>query len=129
MLNPNHPRYQTRERVRGWNCPVSPMHVPRLLARRVDWTREERHALAAEFEEAAKHAAFIYSELLDLAALETFGRLFWPTDYRISGIGCLEFAERFKPALRFWVWRIGNCKGVANTLRKVRGQGRRVQCD
>jgi hypothetical protein len=121
MLNPNHPRYCTRERVRGWSVPVSPLFVPKLLKRRVSWTRTERWALAAEYDRSAAHAEAIYSDLLDVAALATWGRKYRHTDYHISGIASDEFSDAFKNALRFWARRIGECKGVAWTLRKVRG--------
>jgi hypothetical protein len=57
--------------------------------------------LAQQHADAAVQQKKEWCRLADAAALETFGRPFRITDYRISGIACDAFSEPMKQALRF----------------------------
>lgn len=73
----------------------------RLLKRFLPSATRAWHASAAEMhaKKAIEHRDS-WSSVADEAALQTFGRKFSISDYRISGIGREEFAEEHKDALR-----------------------------
>lgn len=78
-----------------------------------DWTRDDHAALAAAHATTADSLETRYSELLDKAAQETFGRPFEFGDYRISAIGRDEFSPEMKDSLRFVAHAKGNHRLVS----------------
>jgi hypothetical protein len=100
------PTYRDVAKLPKYNVKVSPLSAHgsdggKLLAKRLPgWTRADHTAAALHHEEKAQEMQADHSRLLDVAARETWGRDFEPTDYRISGIGSDEFSAKHKDELR-----------------------------
>jgi len=110
LLEPglDHPAYHGRIQLRYYNHPVSifqavsDQDAARILRRLCpDWSSTDHAELATRHREAADRQAAAWNRLVEAAALETFGRSFHFTDYRISGIACDEFSDLNKERLRF----------------------------
>ena len=113
----DHPAYTTTVR-RGWRGnarPVSALTVltasdgKQLLRRFMPNVGKAEHRILAErhMRASIEHGRK-WSELVDVAAMEVFGRPFQPTDYRISSIAREEFSEEHKEALRQHSYAEGN---------------------
>lgn len=107
MLTLSIPAYTGTIRLRGYNGPVgvisacTPTDAGRVLRRlNPHWTKQEHIALADQHAKAAEECAQQWNALADAAAMETFGRKFSISDYRISAIASEEFSEDFKQRLR-----------------------------
>jgi hypothetical protein len=100
------PTYLDVAKLPKYNGKVSPLSAHgsdggKLLAKRLPgWTRADHTAAALHHEEKAQEMQADHSRLLDVAARETWGRDFEPTDYKISGIGSDEFSAKHKEELR-----------------------------
>ncbi len=93
------PKYNGRVNIFQATCPTD---AARLLRRNnPDWSKEDHLRLAQQHAERSSLEREKHAQLLDAAAQETFGRPFRVTDYRISAIGCEEFSEEQKTALRY----------------------------
>lgn len=98
--------YREVAKLPKYNAKVSPLSAHgsdggKLLAKRLPgWTRADHTAAAIHHEEKAQEMQADHSRLLDVAARETWGRDFEPTDYKISGIGSDEFSAKHKDELR-----------------------------
>ncbi len=104
----DHAAYHQQVKLPKYNCRVNifqatcPADAARLLRRNnPDWSKEDHLQLAQQHAERSSLEREKHAQLLDAAAMETFGRPFRVTDYRISAIGCEEFSEEKKEALRF----------------------------
>lgn len=104
----DHIAYRTPIRLAKYNGRVTVLRTHghadgAKVLRRVnpDWTHADHFALAARHAQEAMRLNTEYSQLLDTAAMETFGRPFKVSDYKISAIGCEQFSEPAKEALRF----------------------------
>lgn len=100
--------YQRRQRVRNYSRPESPLSLVspctaalRMLRRRLPgWSRADHARQALAMERLAKRTAGAWSREAERAALETFGRPWQFTDYRVSGIGSDAFTDARKERLR-----------------------------
>ncbi|MDT8992772.1 hypothetical protein RQP54_18005 [Curvibacter sp. APW13] len=104
----DHPAYHQQIKLRWYNGrinvfqAVTPTDAAKVLRRlKPTWTKDEHASLAQQHADAADQHERAWSQLVDQAAIETFGRPYHITDYRISGIACDEFSEPMKQALRF----------------------------
>lgn len=104
----DHQAYRTPIRLATYNCRVTVLRTHgqadgAKVLRRVNpkWTRADHFALAGRHAQESVRLKTEYSQLLDSAAMETFGRPFKFTDYQIAAIGCEQFSEPAKEALRF----------------------------
>lgn len=81
---------------------VSDRDASKVLKRlKPDWTKEDHAELAKQHAKEAEAQQQEWDRLLDDAAMETFGRPFMFTDYKISAIGRDEFSVEKKTAIRF----------------------------
>lgn len=103
----DHPAYRAAIQLPKYNGKVTVFQAvsdadgARVLKRaNPDWSQEDHLALARLHAAESSQLSAQYSALLDAAAQETFGRPFQVADYRISAIGCAEFSEERKTALR-----------------------------
>lgn len=98
--------YETHVRLRGYNGPQTVFSAHgRDKAKIVKvlfphYGKLEHANISGEYFLAAKKASNEYSYALDQAARRAWGRPFYVTDYKVSGIGSNEFAERDKAVLR-----------------------------
>lgn len=108
-LNPelDHPAYHIAVKLPKYNGHVNvfqactPLDAAHVLRRNnPQWTKDDHLRLATAHAAQAARARDAYSELLDEASMEAFGRPFQVWDYRISAIGCDEFSDEHKDALR-----------------------------
>lgn len=104
----DHPAYQERIKLRGYNCRVNVLMATndtdggRVLKRlNPSWTKGDHKALAEQHAQLGKQMHNEWNALLDVAALQAFGRKYHITDYRISGIACEEFSDEHKDRLRY----------------------------
>lgn len=65
-----------------------------------EMTRKEMETLIEMLREKKIELDNQYSAVLDSEAMKAFGRKWYPSDYRISTIGCSEFSEEGKNILR-----------------------------
>ncbi len=99
--------YTTPLKLRGYTGQTTALSTlthgdaAKILRRtRPDWTKSDHRTLADGHALAAQASEQEWSDLVDQAAVATFGRPFQVTDYRISGIACEEFPEEVKDRLR-----------------------------
>lgn len=92
------PKYNRRVTVFQATTPLDAAHI--LKRANPAWTKEDHQQLSQAHATRGRQLNERYSQLLDEAALETFGRKFLPTDYHISAIGREEFSPEKKVALR-----------------------------
>lgn len=104
----DHSAYHAKVRIRGYSNSVTVFQaVTNLDAARIlrranpAWGPEDHRKLAEQHEIAAQNQTERWSQLVNEAANETWGRDFKIFDYRISGVGSDEFAEDVKDELRF----------------------------
>lgn len=122
------PIYRRRQRVRNWcgeQCPLSlagNSTARRMLRRRLPtWTRADHARQALAMERAAHRCISAWSREAEAAALETFGRPWQFTDYRISGIGSDEFTAERKERLRTLAHRRSDYLSAADLHRDLAG--------
>lgn len=103
----NHPAYTGVVRLKGYNWPVTvqqactPPDAGKVLIRlNPDWTKQDHKTLAAAHQAASSEMEAKWNALVDEAAMQTFGRKFQFSDYRISGIAAEEFSPEHKEQLR-----------------------------
>ena len=102
------PVYQRRQRIRNYCGAQSPLSLVspcgaarRMLRRRLPtWTRADHAKQALAMARLAESSRRAWSREAEAAALETFGRPWQFTDYRISGIGSDQFQDCRKERLR-----------------------------
>lgn len=98
--------YRERVKLRGYNGPVSVMSAHGSDAGKIlrklhpEMTREEHLSYVAKYRKRAQALSALYSNLLNRAARQTWGRPWQTTDYRVSGIGSDEFSAPMKKRLR-----------------------------
>jgi len=104
----DHPAYHQRVRLRGYNYAttifqaVSDRDAARILRKtNPTWSSQDHLDLAAQHAEAATRHAKEWSDLVQEAAQETYGRPFRFEDYRISAIASDDFTPEKKERLRF----------------------------
>jgi hypothetical protein len=81
-------------------------HGGKILARSGKWTKEEHLKIADVLGYIAVNVQDKYERTLDKASMETFGRKYQMTDYKISCIARDEYSEKRKDELRLL------CKGI-----------------
>lgn len=103
-----HPAYTQAIKLKGYSCHVNIIRATcsadaaKILKRlHPSWSRQDHDELAKAHQAARVDMEREYSELLDVAALQAFGRKYHITDYRISAIACDEFSEEHKERLRY----------------------------
>lgn len=125
----DHQAYRTPIRLAKYNGRVTVLQAQgqsdgAKVLRRVnpDWTRADHFALSVRHGQEAVRLNSEYSQLLDAAAMETFGRPFRVSDYKISAIGCEQFSEPAKEALRFSAHAATNHKTLSLAHRREAGR-------
>jgi len=71
-----------------------------LVMLRPDITKAQHAMLAKKFSDLDKKMMKQWDKVINKAAMETWGRPWEVTDYRVSGIGSDEFSEKYKKKLR-----------------------------
>lgn len=104
----DHPAYHESLKFRGYTFRITALlaHTAADAAqvlRKLNpcWTQAEHSALAEQHLRASLKLKEDWSELVNKATLETFGRPYSILDYKISGIAREEFPEPVKESLRF----------------------------
>lgn len=103
----DHPAYNVRMKLHGYNCKVNCQMAASvrdaaniLIWANPQWTRADHARLAVEHAKAADDHEAAWGKIADAAARETFGTDLLFHHYRVSGIGCAEFPDDVKDALR-----------------------------
>lgn len=103
----DHPAYTVALRLKGYPCPVTisqastSSDAAKVLTRlHPDWSQLEHIQLAESHFGQYKKLMQRWLEVLDQAAMQTFGRKYQISDYRISEIACEEFSDEHKAQLR-----------------------------
>lgn len=116
----NHPAYQARVKLRGYTSQVSVIGAhsnadgAKVLCRlNPEWSKDDHKRLAYQHALEAERLKARYSDLLEQAAQETFGRSWQVSDYRVSAIGRDEFSPAIKDALRFAAHAQANHQAIA----------------
>lgn len=100
--------YHEKERRRGWNIAMGPLHPghtdgAKLLKKRFDhlhWTKSD-HANAALAHKAEADKLWVeWTDRRNQAHLDTFGKLPETLDYKVSGVGSDEYNDFDKSNLR-----------------------------
>lgn len=104
----DNPVYHQGVKLRGYNMRVTIFQAAtdrdaaKVLKRlKPEWSKADHAALAKAHAAEAEAQRGTWDQLLDEAAMATFGRPFQFHDYQISAIGRDEFSESFKQKLRF----------------------------
>jgi hypothetical protein len=114
VIAADHPAYTRRYRVSKWSRTVTALDVPRLLRRYwPSMSKEEHRKRAAENRREVERLQKRYTQELEDAAQETFGRAWEATDYRIAGIGRDEFSDERKERLRLLCRAIDARRSIA----------------
>lgn len=93
-----------------------------MLRRRLPtWTRADHARQALAMERKADRCRRAWSREAEAAALETFGRPWQFTDYRISGIGSDEFTAERKERLRTLAHRQSDYRSAQYLHRDLAG--------
>jgi hypothetical protein len=112
--------YNTPVRLKGYNgsVTISTAHGDADKARvliqlQPEMTRSQHASLARGFATLADHLDAEWNREIDEAAMETWGRPWQVTDYRISGIGSDEFSNQRKTKLRTFAQGATKAKYIA----------------
>jgi hypothetical protein len=112
--------YNTPVRLKGYNgaVTISTAHGDADKARvliqlQPEMTRSQHASLARGFATLADHLDAEWNREIDEAAMETWGRPWQVTDYRISGIGSAEFSNQRKTKLRTFAQGATKAKYIA----------------
>jgi hypothetical protein len=107
-----HSAYHQETKLRGWNCKTTALRcndkkIAAKLIRRLGpaWTSEEHESIAKYHAHRAEKLVAIWTKVLECAAMESLGRPWHLTDYKVSGIGRDEFPENHKRVLRHCIHR------------------------
>ena len=99
--------YQKRFKLRGYKGPVTVFQAVNfrdaaniLILANPDWSKNDHAKLAETHAKQFNQHRIKWSEMANVAAMETFGRPYQITDYRISAIACDEFSMEMKEQLR-----------------------------
>jgi len=108
----SHPVYCSETKLKNWNGLVSVKNcgcermAARLLKRAMpELTKQQHSAFAAYHSNRAAKLLSIWNRVMDRAAIETFGRPWIFTDYKICAIGCEDFSATHKRVLRHCAYR------------------------
>lgn len=119
------PAYAERVKLPRYNGPItlfqalSDRDAAAVLTRlNQNWSLQNHKMLADSHAQQAMVQQADYERLLDEAAMETFGRPFLITDYRVSAIGRSEFSEEKKDQIRFAA-HASNCHKQASRAHAV----------
>ena len=109
------PAYDQKVKVKGRPVPVSAYQADdyRILMQVGHWSKEEHQKLALQFLEKGKESAKLWDKLANEASMQTFGRPYQITDYKVSGIARDEYSPEFKELLRKAITRNGACRTLA----------------
>lgn len=111
--------YRTRVKLRGYNGQPNVLSAHGkdagdvLIQLAPNMTRAQHAQRAREFEALENDLQDQYDRALDAAAMETWGRKFEATDYRVSAIGSDEFSDRHKERLRELAHGLSAAKTIA----------------
>ena len=108
VVDLKNPIYHTKEKAPRYNTPISPVGThagsgagANMLKRRLpSWTKADHEKAAAKLVKMISSLEEKYSQMLDAAAKETWGRKWNITDYRVSCVGSDEFSQKRKEQLR-----------------------------
>lgn len=126
MTPVDHPAYIGALRLKGYRSPVTisqastSSDAAKVLTRlHPGWSKLEHVQLAEAHLDQYKGLLRRWSEVLDQAAMQTFGREYHISDYRISGIACEEFSEEHKAQLRTLIHTAQKHKDIADAHREA----------
>ena len=119
LKDTNDKLYRTPVHIRGYNGQPTVMSAHGkdagdvLIALTPDMTKAQHAQKARDFDALSEKLQKEYDEALDAAAQDTWGRDFQVTDYRVSGIGSDEFADKHKERLRMLAHGLSAAKTIA----------------
>jgi hypothetical protein len=104
--------YTSRIKLPKWNCRTtalashSDITAAKIITKFRPELNQQSHLMIASYHLARSKKLFdIWNKVVNRAAQETFGRPWRIKDYKVSGIGSDDFAERHKRVLRHCIHR------------------------
>lgn len=129
----SHPAYTTPLKVRGWNGRLhagnttSLTHSATVIKRLMPgWTKEDHAAIADYHARRANKMQAAWNLIVERAALQTFGRPWQFTDYKVCAIARDEFSEAHKRVLRHCAYNGNRHLHLARVHHRLAGQRTKV---